>query len=46
MILPHDSPGRAAKPEEMAGAVLYLVFPMPASYVTGTCIIADGGMLA
>jgi NAD(P)-dependent dehydrogenase (short-subunit alcohol dehydrogenase family) len=45
MILPMIPLGRAAKPEEMAGAVLYLVSDA-ASYVTGTCIIADGGMLA
>jgi NAD(P)-dependent dehydrogenase (short-subunit alcohol dehydrogenase family) len=29
----------------MAGAVLYLVSDA-ASYVTGTCLIVDGGMLA
>jgi len=45
MILPMIPLGRAAKPEEMAGAVLYLVSDA-ASYVTGTCIIVDGGMLA
>jgi NAD(P)-dependent dehydrogenase (short-subunit alcohol dehydrogenase family) len=37
--------GRIAKPEEMAGAVLYLVSDA-ASYTTGACINVDGGMLA
>jgi NAD(P)-dependent dehydrogenase (short-subunit alcohol dehydrogenase family) len=37
--------GRIAKPEEMAGAVLYLVSDA-ASYTTGSCLIADGGWLA
>ena len=45
LILPTIPLGRAAKPEEMAGAVLYLVSDA-ASYVTGSCIIADGGMMA
>lgn len=36
--------GRSAKPEEMAGAVLYLVSDT-SSYTTGTCIICDGGRL-
>ena len=36
---------RIAKPEEMAGAVLYLVSDA-ASYTTGTCLTVDGGMLA
>lgn len=36
---------RAAQPEEMAGAVLYLVSDA-ASYTTGTCINVDGGSLA
>jgi NAD(P)-dependent dehydrogenase (short-subunit alcohol dehydrogenase family) len=35
---------RVAQPEEMAGAVLYLVSPA-ASYTTGTAMIVDGGML-
>jgi NAD(P)-dependent dehydrogenase (short-subunit alcohol dehydrogenase family) len=37
--------GRYAKPEEMAGAVLYLVSDA-ASFTTGTSLICDGGMLA
>ena len=37
--------GRIAKPEEMAGAVLYLVSDA-ASYTTGICLTVDGGMLA
>jgi NAD(P)-dependent dehydrogenase (short-subunit alcohol dehydrogenase family) len=36
---------RHARPEEMAGAVLYLVSDA-ASYTTGTTIICDGGALA
>lgn len=36
--------GRAAQPEEMAGAVLYLVSDA-ASYTTGSCLICDGGLL-
>jgi len=37
--------GRHAEPEEMAGAVLYLVSGA-ASFTTGTCITCDGGFLA
>jgi NAD(P)-dependent dehydrogenase (short-subunit alcohol dehydrogenase family) len=37
--------GRSADPEEMAGAVLYLVSDA-ASYTTGTYIAVDGGYLA
>ena len=36
--------GRYAKPEEMAGAVLYLVSDA-ASFTTGASLICDGGML-
>ncbi len=35
---------RVAEPDEMAGAVLYLVSDA-ASYTTGSCITADGGYL-
>jgi NAD(P)-dependent dehydrogenase (short-subunit alcohol dehydrogenase family) len=44
-VLPMIPMGRIARPEEMAGAVLYLVSDA-ASYTTGTCITVDGGMLA
>jgi NAD(P)-dependent dehydrogenase (short-subunit alcohol dehydrogenase family) len=37
--------GRVAQPEEMAGAVVYLVSDA-ASYTTGSCLTADGGWLA
>ena len=37
--------GRYAKPEEMAGAVLYLVSDA-SSFTTGTSLVCDGGMLA
>lgn len=35
---------RVAAPNEMAGAVLYLVSPS-ASYTTGACLVVDGGYL-
>jgi NAD(P)-dependent dehydrogenase (short-subunit alcohol dehydrogenase family) len=35
---------RAAEPDEMAGAVLYLVGPA-ASYTTGVCLNVDAGYL-
>ena len=44
-VLPGIPMGRIAKPEEMAGAVLYLVSDA-ASYTTGICLNVDGGMLA
>ncbi|HAN28774.1 MAG TPA: short-chain dehydrogenase, partial [Haliea salexigens] len=34
---------RHAEPEEMAGAVLYLVSDA-ASYTNGECIVVDGGL--
>ena len=43
-VLDHVSMRRVAKPEEMAGAVLYLVSPA-ASYTTGACLNVDGGYL-
>lgn len=45
MALPTIPMERIAKPEEMAGAVLYLVSDA-ASYTTGSCLTVDGGMLA
>ncbi len=42
----HQVPmARHAEPDEMAGAVLYLVSDA-ASYTTGSCIVCDGGYLA
>ena len=40
----HVPMNRVAKPDEMAGAVLYLVSDA-ASYTTGTCLNVDGGYL-
>jgi NAD(P)-dependent dehydrogenase (short-subunit alcohol dehydrogenase family) len=45
MIFPIIPMGRVAQPEEMTGAVLYLVSDA-ASYTTGICLTVDGGMLA
>jgi A-factor type gamma-butyrolactone 1'-reductase (1S-forming) len=37
--------GRLGRPEEVAGAALWLLSPS-ASYVTGQCVVIDGGVLA
>ncbi|MDQ3233202.1 MAG: SDR family oxidoreductase [Pseudobdellovibrionaceae bacterium] len=43
-LMPHVPMQRVAQPDEMAGAVLYLV-SSAASYTTGSCITVDGGFL-
>lgn len=43
-MLEHVPMNRIAQPDEMAGAVLYLVSPA-ASYTTGVCLNVDGGYL-
>ena len=43
-VLPHVPMNRVAQPDEMAGAVLYLVSPA-ASYTTGVALNVDGGYL-
>ena len=44
MTTTHVPMARVAQPDEMAGAVLYLVSPT-ASYTTGACLVVDGGYL-
>lgn len=43
-LLKHVPMNRVAQPDEMAGAVLFLVSPA-GSYTTGTCLNVDGGYL-
>ncbi len=43
-VLKHVPMGRMAEPEEIAGAILYLVSDL-ASYTTGTTLNVDGGYL-
>jgi NAD(P)-dependent dehydrogenase (short-subunit alcohol dehydrogenase family) len=45
LVLPTIPMGRFAKPDEMAGTVLYLCSDA-ATYTTGATIVVDGGMLA
>lgn len=45
MVLAQIPLQRMARPEEMAGAVLYLA-SSASSFTTGACIVCDGGMIA
>jgi len=46
MILAHTPAGRFGKPEDLTGALLWLVNDEAASFVTGTVIPVDGGFNA
>jgi NAD(P)-dependent dehydrogenase (short-subunit alcohol dehydrogenase family) len=37
--------GRLGRPEEVAGAIVYLASPL-AAFVNGTCLTIDGGFTA
>ncbi len=45
-ILAHTPMGRFGKPEDLIGALLWLVSPAAAGFVTGTVIPVDGGFNA
>jgi NAD(P)-dependent dehydrogenase (short-subunit alcohol dehydrogenase family) len=45
-ILTHTPMGRFGKPEDLVGALLWLVSPASAGFVTGTVIPIDGGFNA
>ena len=38
--------GRVAEPEEIASTVLFLADNKQASYITGACLVVDGGLTA
>ncbi|XXF80695.1 SDR family oxidoreductase [Myxococcaceae bacterium GXIMD 01537] len=44
-VLPRIPMGRVARPEEIAPAILFLASPA-SSYITGSCVTADGGYLS
>jgi NAD(P)-dependent dehydrogenase (short-subunit alcohol dehydrogenase family) len=44
-VIDESALGRTAQPDEIAGAVRFLVGP-DASFVNGSALVVDGGMLA
>ena len=42
-IIGHTPMARFGKPEELAGAVVWLASPLASSFVTGQNIVVDGG---